>query len=249
MFAAQFTLQGVHVAFFILLNFYMTKEGFKDYEIVELWAYRFAAVMLLAFPIGLYIKGRKVKPFFWTAAILVPIASFGVIYSIGAKMEFLMYSSALLWGVGYACMQTCVQPFILLNEKKEYHSEGFSLAFLSFSSMIFIEGILFFILSSQFPLIINERNFLMVICLLSFISLYFVSKIKLVEKVSYKIPLSRVIHDYDWKIIAKAVFPTILMAIGAGFTIPVINLFFLHVHGVESSHQSKHLSRLLLKIS
>jgi len=49
---------------FLLLNFYMTKEGFKDYEVVEIWAYRFAAVMILAFPIGLYIKGRSVKPFF-----------------------------------------------------------------------------------------------------------------------------------------------------------------------------------------
>ena len=172
-FAAQFTLQGVHVSFFLLLNFYMTKEGFKDYEIVELWAYRFAAVMLLAFPIGLYIKGRRLKPFFWAAAVLVPVSSFGVIYSIGAKLSFLMYFSALIWGVGYACMQTCVQPFVLLNTKKEYHSEGFSLAYLSFSSMIFVEGIIFFILSSQFPVIVNERNFLLVICLLSFMSLFF----------------------------------------------------------------------------
>lgn len=235
MFAAQFTLQGVHVAFFLLLNFYMTKEGFKDYEIVELWGYRFAAVMLLAFPIGLYIKGRRLKPFFWISAILVPTATFGVIYSIGAKLPFLMYFSAIFWGVGFACMQTCVQPFIILNTKKELHSEGFSLSFLSFSTMIFIEGMSFYILSSQFPTLINEKNFLLGICLLSFLSLYFVSKIKLVENFSEKIPLKRVLYDYDWKLIGKAIVPTILMAIGAGFTIPVINLFFLNVHGVESS--------------
>jgi len=235
MFAAQFTLQGVHVAMFILLNYYMVKQGFKDYETVEIWAYRFAAVMVLAFPIGLYIKGRSVKPFFWAAVIIMPIASVSLIYAIGAGWYGLMYGSAILWGVAYACMQTCVQPFILLNTKKELHSEAFSLSFLSFSSMIFIEGIIYFILSSQFPKVVNEYSFLMAIGVLSVIGIYFVSKIDLEENYSERIPLKRIIYDYDWAIIFKAIIPTILMAVGAGFSIPVINLFFLNIHGVEST--------------
>ena len=238
MFAAQFTLQGVHVAMFLLLNYYMTKEGFKDYEVVEIWAYRFAAVMLLAFPIGLYIKGRSVKPFFWVAAILMPIATVSLIYSIGAGLEKLMYFSAAFWGVAYASMSTCVQPFILLNTKKELHSEAFSLSFLSFSTMIFVEGILYFFLSKFFPDIVTERNFLMALGVLSSLAIYFVSKINLKENISEKIPLHRIRTDYDWGLILKAIIPTILMAIGAGFTIPVINLFFLNIHGVESSNFS-----------
>ena len=192
MFAAQFTLQGVHVAMFLLLNFYMTKEGFKDYEVVEIWAYRFAAVMLLAFPIGLYIKGRSVKPFFWLAAILMPIASIALIYSIGEGLYWLMYLSAVLWGVAFASMQTCVQPFILLNTKKELHSEAFSLSFISFSSMIFVEGIIYFFLSKYFPDIVTERSFLMTIGVLSVVGIYFVSKINLDENFSEKIPLHRI---------------------------------------------------------
>ncbi len=238
MFAAQFALQGVHVAFFLLLNFYMLEEGFKDYEIVELWGYRFAAVMLLAFPIGLYIKGRRVKPFFWAAALIVPVASLGVIQGIGDASPLLMYSSAILWGVGFACMQTCVQPFILLNTKKELHSEAFSLSFMSFSLMIFFEGILYFLLSSKYPLLIDEKSFLTAICVLSFLSIFFVSKIELKENFSKKIPFKRIPYDYDWKLIFKAIIPTILMAVGAGFSIPVINLFFEHVHGVKSSEFS-----------
>ena len=39
---------------------------------------------------------------------------------------------------------------------------------------------------------------------------------------------------YEWKKIGIAVFPTILIATGAGLTIPFINLFFLGVHGIES---------------
>lgn len=238
MFAAQFTLQGVHVAMFLLLNYYMVKNGFEDYETVEIWAYRFAAVMVLAFPIGLYIKGRSVKPFFWLATILMPVASVSLIYAIQVGWYVLMYASAILWGVAYACMQTCVQPFILLNTKKELHSEAFSLSFLSFSSMIFVEGIIYFILSRQFPDVVNERNYLYVLGFLSVIGIYFVSKIDIKENISEKIPLRRIIYDYDWKLIFKAIIPTILMAVGAGFSIPVINLFFLNVHGVESTNFS-----------
>jgi len=238
MFAAQFTLQGVHVAMFLLLNYYMVKNGFEDYETVEIWAYRFAAVMVLAFPIGLYIKGRSVKPFFWSATILMPIASVSLIYAIQVGWYSLMYTSAILWGVAYACMQTCVQPFILLNTKKELHSEAFSLSFLSFSSMIFVEGIIYFLLSHQFPEVVNERNYLYALGILSVMGIYFVSKINIKENISEKIPLNRIIYEYDWKIIFKAIIPTILMAVGAGFSIPVINLFFLNVHGVESTNFS-----------
>jgi hypothetical protein len=238
MFAAQFTLQGVHVSMFLLLNYYMVKQGFKDYETVEIWAYRFAAVMVLAFPIGLYIKGRSVKPFFRAAVLLMPIASVSLIYAISVGWYTLMYGSAILWGVAYACMQTCVQPFILLNTKKELHSEAFSLSFLSFSSMIFVEGIIYFILSNQFPNIVNEHNYLMIIGALSVIAIYFVSKIDIEENISQKIPLNRIIYDYDWPLIFKAIIPTILMAVGAGFSIPVINLFFLNIHGIESTNFS-----------
>ena len=47
-------------------------------------------------------------------------------------------------------------------------------------------------------------------------------------------PIVQVIKDYEWKTIFRAVIPSFIIAVGAGFTIPVINLFFLKVHGVSS---------------
>jgi hypothetical protein len=70
--AAQFCLEGVNTAFFLLLNYYMVEEGFSDYEVAKVLSYRFLAVCLLAFPLGLYIKGRRLKPFFILAALTVP---------------------------------------------------------------------------------------------------------------------------------------------------------------------------------
>lgn len=81
----------------------------------------------------------------------------------------------------------------------------------------------------------------------SFSSLFFLYKIKVKEHISKALPIRKikkatdlipaigdVLSPYDWPLIASATIPTFIIAIGAGFTIPVINLFFLNVHGVDS---------------
>ena len=43
---------------------------------------------------------------------------------------------------------------------------------------------------------------------------------------------------YDWKLIFKAISPLILISIGAGLTIPFVNLFFNSIFGFSSSEYS-----------
>ena len=40
--------------------------------------------------------------------------------------------------------------------------------------------------------------------------------------------------DFDWVIIIKALVPTLIIAVGAGLTIPFIGLFFYKIHGLDS---------------
>jgi hypothetical protein len=40
----------------------------------------------------------------------------------------------------------------------------------------------------------------------------------------------------DWGIITRALVPTLFLAVGAGFTIPFISLFFVSVHGLSTAH-------------
>jgi len=53
-----------------------------------------------------------------------------------------------------------------------------------------------------------------------------------IDKIKDKSDL--VFHTQDYLVLLKAVFPTILLAIGAGLTIPFVGLFFYHVHGFDS---------------
>lgn len=232
---AQFFLQSVNTAYFLLLNYYLVDAGYEDYEVAEILAYRFFAVGLLAFPMGLFIKGRNLKPFFIAATLIVPIFSNLLLFCVEYGWESLLYWTVGIWGIGYACIQITILPYIILNAKPDYHSEAISLSFLSFSVTICLVGIGNFILNYIAPDFFDERMVLTIISTLAFAGFYFVIKTNVQENISHKIPFNRILKDYDWRVIFQAIIPTTIIAIGAGFTIPVISLFFLKVHGLPSN--------------
>lgn len=232
--AAQFFIQSINTAFFLLLNYYMTKEGYADYRIADVLSYRFLSVFCLAFPLGLLIKGRRLRPFFLVATICLPVFSFMIIWCVGRHYDFLLDMAAMIWGAAYMCMQITILPYILLNAKATHHSEAIALSFVSFSVTICLVGIGHASLSWMLPGLIDEELTLKCVAGLAFLGVYFAYKVNPNEKLTAKVPLKKIAADYDWRLIFKAVIPTIIIAVGAGFTIPVINLFFYHIHGISA---------------
>ena len=82
MIKAEFFVQLIGASFFLILNIYLAKQGFSDPEIANFISYRFLAVMLLAFPLGFYIKGKPLKPFFIAISVILMLA-------YGMKISFL----------------------------------------------------------------------------------------------------------------------------------------------------------------
>ena len=232
--AAQFFVQSVNTAFFLLLNYYMTNEGYADYRIAEVLSYRFLSVFCLAFPLGLLIKGRRLRPFFLTATLCLPIFSFAIIWAVGHHYDQLLDLAAMFWGVAYMCMQITILPYILLNAKPSHHSEAIALSFVSFSVTICLVGLSHASLSWIFPEWIDEQLTLKWVAALAFAGVYFAYRVSPRERLTKKVPFKKIVADYDWGLIFRAVIPTIIIAVGAGFTIPVINLFFFHIHGISA---------------
>jgi len=232
--AAQFCVQLVNTAYFLLLNYYMDAEGYQDFAIADILSYRFLAVFWLAFPLGLFIKGRRLKPFFLVSTILLPVASHLMLVAIAQHWTLTLNVATMIWGIAYMCMQITILPYILLNAKPETHSEAFSLSFLSFSGTICFTGVVNYLLQQIDPALFDERTMLQIVATLAFLGIFFVSRIPNREQLSQKVPLRKITRDYDWGTILRAIAPTLIIAIGAGFTIPVISLFFLNVHGIQS---------------
>lgn len=232
---AQYAVQGVNSAFFLLLNYYMTDEGYADFEIAEVLSYRFLAVFLLAFPLGLYVKGRRLKPLFWVSVLGVGCFAHALIWAIGQQFTWPVYVLAGLWGISYSFIQVSIMPYILLNVPQEQHSEAISLSFLSLGGTIFITGTLYTLLSPIFQWVTEKTTLQALATLALVIGSWCLWQMQHTERTTQPIPFRKVRTGYDWGTILRAIIPNLLIAVGAGFTIPVINLFFLHVHGIPSS--------------
>jgi len=227
-------IQLVDAAFFMLFNYYLRKLSYSDSEIASITAFRYVAIMVLAFPLGVYIKGRRLMPFFRISSIALPIVSFLVIYAVEFRFEAGIMIGMILYGVLRLMLQVCAMPFIVLNAKKETHSEAISLYFQTFSISVFASGLINYVLAGLAPDFFTEKLMLQIFALTALIGSFFVFSIKIEEPLSEKVPLRNIFHSYDWGLIMNALIPTIMIAVGAGFTIPFINLFFQSVHDVDS---------------
>lgn len=233
---AEFFVQLINVAFFLILNIYMSKKGYADFKIADFISYRFLAVMLISFPLGFYIKNRKLKPLFFIASILVPLMSLSIIYAIDQNLNALIYASLIIWGLAYICIEVTIVPYILRNEKMEYHSEAIVLKYAAWSVSMLLSGVLIFILEKWFPDFFDEKILLYSFSFIGLAGVYFVAKIKDDEVIPKRESEHHHLNKNDWLLIMKALVPTFIIAVGAGLTIPFINLFFYHVFAVDS-HQ------------
>lgn len=232
---AEFFLQFINSSFFLLINYYFDSIGLEDYQIADLVSYRFLAVMLFAFPLGIFIKGKKVKPFFILASFMVPTFALIIIFSAQYHLYSVLKVAMVLWGVGFTFIQITALPFMLLNTSADKHSESITAFFQTWSVSIFICGIVSALLLENFAAYIDEKVLLLIFSFLGYASIYFILKINIEEKVTERIPWNKIAGHHDWGKILLVCVPTFIIAIGAGFTIPFINLFFLNVHGIGTS--------------
>ena len=70
--------------------------------------------------------------------------------------------------------------------------------------------------------------------ILSLVSVFFVIKIGRSEVVPKFEGKRKDLRNFDWKVIAMAMTPSLILAVGAGLTIPFINLFFFKVYGMSA---------------
>lgn len=212
----------------------MAKVGFEDHQSASFVSFRFLGVLLFAFPLGLFIKGRKLKPLFYISSVLTPILALVILHAIDLKMTYLLYTSLFLWGVSFTGIQITALPYILRNAKKETHTAAITLSYSTWSFAGIISGLIIYSLRNVNPDLFDEKLILQIISLLGFVGVLFIFNIKSKELIPQKTKSRFDLKDFDWKIIFKALVPTMIIAIGAGLTIPFIGLFFFKIHGLDS---------------
>ena len=245
LFLVELCLSLVHVAFILILNIYLRGEGFSDPDIASYNSLRFIGALTFSLPLGIYIRGRKLKPFFILSTILVPTISIVLIESIQLGIIPLIQLSFLLWGVAMMFLRVCSLPFIIRNTTSKNSSQALSLNASTWSLATIISGTIisgsnWIPLTDLFniEIIFNERTVLWTITLISLLSIPCSLKIKEqkdLRGIEQGKGILSINKSYDWDLIFKAISPLILISIGAGLTIPFVNLFFNSVFKFSSS--------------
>lgn len=217
-----------------LQSLYMKAEGYTDPEIADIISYRFAGVLLFALPMGIWIKGKAVKKLFYTSAIGVPLFGLAIIYCTHARLHTELVAAQFLWGVSFTFMQIPILPFILRNCPVAQQTSAIALSYSTWSFAGIVSAVLVWLLNSMSPLIFSERNMLTGIAVAALAGIACLRAAKITE-VTHRETHELKGHKYDWPLIIKALVPVLIVATGAGLTIPFINLFFARVHDLSTN--------------
>lgn len=233
--AAEFFIQLVNATFMNMLPLYLNKLDYSNDQIAGFISFRFLGVFLLALPIGILIKGRNVKPLFYASCIGVPFFALCILYSIEQKNETLIYASQLLWGASFTFMQIPILPFVLRYCSAANQTAGIALSYSTWSFAGILSGALIALLDYINPALFDERMVLIIFSVLGFLGVAMLMKAGIHENepVYEEKKTSHHLGQYDWDVIIKALIPTLIIATGAGLTIPFISLFFEEVHGMD----------------
>jgi hypothetical protein len=232
--AAEFFIQSVNATFMNILPLFMVRKGFTDPEIAMFITYRFIGVFILAIPLGRFIKGRKLLPLFFLSSFCVPFFGIAIVVSIIYKLKLLTILSLILWGASFTFMQIPAFPFILRNSLKTNQTSAISLSYSTWSFGGIVSGITIAALDFINPVIFNEQFILLFFSCAGFAGLYFLRRINFNEVVASSqksLPLPA--QGTNWWPVARALIPTLIIATGAGLTIPFISLFFDKVHHLD----------------
>ena len=208
---------------------------------------RFVGALTFALPLGIYIRGKRLKPFVVLSSIAVPLTSIMIIESIRLSIIPLIQLAFIMWGIGMMVMRVCSLPFIIRSTSEKNSTEALSLSASTWSLSTIFSGLIISgldwissleIFGNNFSF--SEYNILWIITIIGLSSYYFAMKIDEGgnEKPIKKSGIFSLHKNYDWKIIFRALSPLILISIGAGLTIPFVNLFFNSVFNLSSSNFS-----------
>ncbi len=245
MISAGFLIHMINAAFILILNIYLRKKGYADGSIAQFNSFRFLGILFFAFPLGIFIKGKALKPFFLASSLLVPLFSLFLLLSIQGGNESRIILGFILWGISFMILNVCGLPYIMRSAPEEVVSEAISLNFSTWSLATIVSGSLISILSQVKEIVVNgvtialdEFHIMLVIISISSFSFILVlfmreAKPRSISDNFYS-NLKALRSDHDWKLIGRVLFPNMLIATGAGLTIPFVNLFFNSVFKMDS---------------
>ena len=234
-----FLLQLLNATAMLIMNIFLSKLGYNDSNIADFVSYRFISILLFSIPFGLIIKGKRLKPFFITGALIVPISGIALLFAANAHLDIMIKVLFFISSLGFMLMHVTALPFILRHGNEETLSESIALNFAVWSLATIVAGFLIKLIFTFAPSLgysqIGEFEIILGISLIGTLSIIPFSLIKeIAPKPAEHNNVFQHLKSYDWTKIFRGLAPMFLISIGAGLTIPFMNLYFHSVFKMDS---------------
>ena len=202
----------------------MRKKGFYDPEIASFNSLRFVSALVFALPLGIFIRGKKLKPFLSFLFLMVPFTSVLIIQSIYYDINYLIRFLVNV-GIKYDDNENMLITFYYSKYKLQNTSESLSLIASTWSLSTIFSGLIIsginwidYIVVFNVNYQMDERIILLFITFLGMGGFIFsqIDLMKALLRLQRKIKLLILHKNMIGILISKAISPLILISIGLG---------------------------------
>ncbi len=223
--------------FYLLFNLYMKEIGFGESSIGRVLSIGTYATVLLIFPAAFLIRKIPFKPILIIAPI---ITSLGYFIALSANSMINIMIGIFIAGGSNAFGSVISGPFIMKRSEAQNRTHLFSInqvtGLLSGITGNLIAGFLSsLIIKTGISPAIGYKIAIIIHILIASTSAFFYAKIQLSD-FSQKTNISFFHIETSKKLLLKLAIPPMVVGLGAGMTVPFLNLYFRTQFGLKPHH-------------
>ncbi len=227
-----FTGMGLS-GFMLLFNLYLKSAGFAEGRIGNIITAATWGTLIMAIPASAVIRRSSIK---LILIITIPIILLTRVLQISTLSYQLIIYSGLIAGLVSVFSQVASAPFFMRNSTAQERPYLFSMNF----AFGLVAGILGSIMGGFLPGMIEKAG--LIPYLTYRYTMYIFAGMVLVALIPYFMireepiagPVERLKFSAHWQIITKLFLPNFVTGIGAGLSIPFINLYFKDVFSAST---------------
>lgn len=235
-FTAHLLLAVIQTAFLLIFNLLLKKYGYTDAQIGTYISMQYLGVLLLSFPLGFVLRGRRIRPYFLASGLLTPLLSLAALEAAVQHAEAWLYVLLFFWGMGFVSFQIGVLPWLLRNTTPHLRTEAIAFLYTNFSMSQILAGLAIWGLVAGLGW--SEYRVLQALSTLGLLSPVLCWRVREVRPAQGRMTWSnareQLLRGYDWNRIVRVMIPNTWLTIGAGLTMPFMNLFFFSLYGLDS---------------
>lgn len=242
---AQFHINLINSAQFLLLNLFLKERGLDDPAIAALTSHRFLASFFLAVPAGLWLRGKPLRKPLLIGSVLFPVTALFALETVQFGYHAAASASFVAMGFAGLILNVAGLPMMLRLAPKEQSSEALSLLFATWGAASICGGVLSSALQSigrldfgKVHLILNEHSTLLILTICGLAAPFLYARIPDAVPAEKSTRHWLHVHREDFPLLLRALLPTLCIATGAGLSIQFLNLFFSHVYHLDSAKYS-----------